>query len=330
VTASLQEIAAALGGYVCGDCVRAPGSGHSADDDSLSVRPARNDNGFTAYSFSGDDWQACVAHVRAKLDPERRAALAALGAALPARDDKAERGEDDPLGPGWYSRSLAPKVEGGPRALDERRQRIERARETLDESVLPLRTPTASYLWAARHLDLPPDVAGEVVRHHPRCPWKDELTNKTFQTHAVIAALRDVRTDELVGIVRTRLSLVEQEGALVGAKVGRRALGAASGAAIKLDRDDTVTHGLAIAEGLETAMTARQLGLRPVWALGSKGQIAKFPVLSGIESLTILAEPDAEAEVRECAQRWHAAGREVLINRPIGGKDLNDALRGVA
>ena len=53
-----------------------------------------------------------------------------------------------------------------------------------------------------------------------------------------------------------------------------------------------MTHGLAIGEGLETAMTARQLGLRPVWALGSAGAIGAFPVLDGVECLTILAEHD--------------------------------------
>ena len=52
-----------------------------------------------------------------------------------------------------------------------------------------------------------------------------------------------------------------------------------------------------------------------MWALGSKDQIAKFPVLSGVGALTILAEPGAETQVRECAARWHSAGREVLINR---------------
>ena len=107
-------------------------------------------------------------------------------------------------------------------------------------------------------------------------------------------------------------------------------LGPAGGAAVKLDADDAVTRGMYIGEGAETCLTALHLGLRPVWALGSKDQIAKFPVLNGVESLTILAEPDADAKVMECAERWHAAGREVLINRPIAGKDLNDALRGAA
>jgi hypothetical protein len=73
-------------------------------------------------------------------------------------------------------------------------------------------------------------------------------------------------------------------------------------------------------------MAARHFGLRPTWALGSAGAIASFPVLSGIECLTLLAEyDDASARaVEACAARWHSAGREVLINRPIGGKDLND------
>lgn len=101
----------------------------------------------------------------------------------------------------------------------------------------------------------------------------------------------------------------------------------AADAAIKLDGDDEVLEGLCIGEGVETCMSGRRFGLGPSWALASKGQIAKFPVLSGVEVLTILAEPDAETEVRDCGQRWHSAGREVLINRAIGGKDLNDALR---
>ena len=54
-------------------------------------------------------------------------------------------------------------------------------------------------------------------------------------------------------------------------------------------------------------------------------------MLAGLECLTILAEHDANGTsakaVETCAARWHAAGREVVINEPVGGKDLNDALR---
>ena len=160
----------------------------------------------------------------------------------------------------------------------------------------------------SRGLDLGDDIAGEVLRWNPR-------------TGAMIALFRNVRTDSPQAVSRT---ILDHE----GRKIERKFLGSVAGAAIKLDPDENVLGGLHIGEGVETCLTARQFGLRPAWALGSKGAIARFPVLSGIEALTIFAEPDAEKEVAACAARWDAAGREVLINRPIGGKDLNDALRG--
>ena len=91
--------------------------------------------------------------------------------------------------------------------------------------------------------------------------------------------------------------------------------------------------GLHVGEGVETCLAARQLGLRPAWALGSLSQIANFPVLAGIESLTLLQENDGggSAEACEkCALRWDAAGREVILNTSTVGKDLNDALRSQA
>jgi len=68
------------------------------------------------------------------------------------------------------------------------------------------------------------------------------------------------------------------------------------------------------------------MGLRPVWALGSAGAIGIFPVLPGIETLTILGETDEanRKAVLHCGRRWHEAGREVLIIDPPAG-DMNDA-----
>ena len=67
-------------------------------------------------------------------------------------------------------------------------------------------------------------------------------------------------------------------------------LGRARDAAIKLDADENVTLGLHIGEGVETCLAAWLAGFRPVWALGSAGAIATFPVLSGIEAITVLGE----------------------------------------
>ena len=52
MTASLQDLATLLGGDVDGDRVLCPGPGHSADDRSLSVTPAKNVDGFNVQSFS--------------------------------------------------------------------------------------------------------------------------------------------------------------------------------------------------------------------------------------------------------------------------------------
>jgi putative DNA primase/helicase len=103
-------------------------------------------------------------------------------------------------------------------------------------------------------------------------------------------------------------------------------LGVIGGAAVKLD---PATDVLAIAEGIETAMAARELGYGPVWALGSVGAIAKFPVLEGVETLRLLGETGAASHdaIQICGRRWHAAGRKVKVVMPDAGcSDLNDEL----
>jgi hypothetical protein len=177
------------------------------------------------------------------------------------------------------------------------------------EGIDPRGTLAEIYL-ATRRLDLGEDLAGDVLRWHPR-------------TRAMLALFRDIRTDEPRAISRTFL-----DGE--GRKLERKFLGPVGGAAIKFDADEDVLGGLHIGEGVETTMTARQVEYRrAAWALGSRGAIATFPVLSGIECLTLLAEHDeaSASAVEQCAARWHSAGKEVLINEPIGGKDLNDALQ---
>jgi hypothetical protein len=137
---------------------------------------------------------------------------------------------------------------------------------------------------------------------------------------AMIALFRSIETNEPQAVSRT---FVDHD----ACKLERRFLGPVGGAAIKLDDDADLLGGLHIGEGIETCLAARQLRLRPTWAVGSKGAIGAFPVLAGVDCLTLLAELDAEREIEACAARWHAAGREVFVNEPIGGKDLNDAIR---
>jgi putative DNA primase/helicase len=170
---------------------------------------------------------------------------------------------------------------GTPRALrapqprrdagDSAATRTSDALKVWSEGVDPRGTLTEIYL-AGRGLDLGEEIAGDVVRWHRR-------------TKAMLALFRDIRTDEPRAVSRTFID----DAAL---KIGRKFIGPVRGCAVKLDADEEVTHGLHISEGVETAMAARQIGLRPAWGLGSAGAIAAFPVLTGIEALSLLREHD--------------------------------------
>jgi len=190
-------------------------------------------------------------------------------------------------------------------------KRIGDALAIWEASVDPLHTPAEQY-FASRKLMLDDVTAGAAIR------WNGRIG-------AMVCLFRNIRTGEPQAISRTFLDADAR-------KLERKFLGPTKGAAVMLDPFDSVTAGLHVGEGVETCLAARQLHLRPVWALGSTGTIAKLPLLSGVETLTLLAENDLASPraVEECAARWHAAGREVLINRPIGGKDLNDAIKGDA
>jgi Toprim domain-containing protein len=146
---------------------------------------------------------------------------------------------------------------------------------------------------------------------------------------AMLALLRDVRTDAPRAIQRTILTPE-------GNKVDRRTLGPKSGAAIKLWPDSEVEHGLVLAEGLETAMAAakkryKSTLLRPIWAAVDAGNLENFPVLAGIDALTIVVDNDesrrGQLAARTCALRYDAANRQVLrlMAREVG-LDFNDLI----
>ena len=104
------------------------------------------------------------------------------------------------------------------------------------------------------------------------------------------------------------------------------------GGVVRLWPDECVTHGLALAEGIESALAAAHL-FQPVWAAVDAGNMAQLPVLPGIEALTIYADHDEAGlkAAKECARRWHDAGREVHIRAPrAAGADAADVSREVA
>src|SRR5260221_4656678 len=184
----------------------------------------------------------------------------------------------------------------------------------------PRGTVVTDYL-SCRGLTLPDDVAGHVVRFHPALKYDGIVVG------GMVALFRDIYTNTPCGLHRTFFNSD-------GRKLDRRMLGRAKQAAIKVDHDEDVTSGLTIGEGFETCLAARLAGFRPVWAVGSAGGIAKFPVFGGLEAITILGEVgDACANQRAsqaCSERWIEAGREAFVVTPLVGSDLNDVWREAA
>jgi putative DNA primase/helicase len=189
--------------------------------------------------------------------------------------------------------------------------RLRSAVELWRSSVDPRGSLAERYL-NSRRLDLDDDVAGKVLRWNPKI-------------QAMVSLFRNIATDKPQAVSRTYL-----DGN--GNKIDRRFLGSVGGAAIKLDPDENVLGGLHVGEGVETCLAARQIGLKPAWALGSCLAIGAFPVLPGIECLSILRERDPanERNADLCGTRWHEAGRQVFDVWPRIGKDVNDAIRGAA
>jgi len=164
----------------------------------------------------------------------------------------------------------------------------------------------------------------EVLRFHPSCPRGQEERRP-----AMVALYSDIRTCAPCGIHRTFLAAdatKTQDG------TAKMMLGRARDAVIRLTPDDEITMGLAICEGIETGLSLLSHGIG-VWALGSAGGIEAFPVLSGIECLSVYADNDEAglAAARACAGRWLRAGQEARILRPRqSGTDFNDVVRGEA
>jgi len=154
--------------------------------------------------------------------------------------------------------------------------------------------------------------------------WAPRCTRGKETAPAMVALMTDPVTAEPCGLHRTFL-LPDGSGKAPVERV-RMMLGKAG--VIRLSPDDEVELGLGICEGIETGLAILAAGWRPVWACGSLRGLENFPVLGGIECLTVFADPKEQeiAGARACADRWADAGRESVLRIPRGG-DWNDVLR---
>jgi Toprim domain/CHC2 zinc finger len=180
-----------------------------------------------------------------------------------------------------------------------------------------------------RRRGLEPSEGDDALRFYSPCPFGPGVTYP-----CLIALFRNIVTNAPRAIHRIAITAG-------GIMIGKKMLGPVVGAAVKLDADENIERGLVIGEGIETCLAARMLGLKPCWALGSAGAIKQFPVLAGIDCLTILVdndEPDGNGRragpdaAAECSVRWTVAGREVrrVVPRRKGADvaDLAEVHRG--
>ncbi len=185
------------------------------------------------------------------------------------------------------------------------------------EAMAPAGTLAEAYL-ASRGLTLPADAP---LRFHP-CAWRN--SDNGAPGPAMVALMTMPETGEPCGAHVTYLR-ADGGGKADGAKP-KIMLGAAG--VIRLVPDEEVTTGLGLAEGIETALAVMQrTGWAPVWAATSAGAIDRFPVLPGIEALTIFADADGAGinAARACGRRWAEAGREARLLAPPAG-DWDDTL----
>jgi putative DNA primase/helicase len=346
---ALRNVAASLGGDVVGRSVLCPGPGHSPRDRSLSVTLSADAvDGFVVFSHAGDDWRTCRDHVVARLGGVAYTPKIVRAAeAIKANPDKSDRAIAEEIGAspttvgkartqvstsghldkrtgrdGKAYQASQPTKPAPRRGKDAARADYGAAAVNLWNAGIDPRGTLAERYLASRSLELADDVAGRVLRFHGACPWR--LDDGEIERRPVmLTAFRSIGSDKVVAVHRTLLSDD-------GRKLDRRMLGPVAGAAIKIDDATDIEYGLTVCEGFETGLAGRALGFRPVWALGSAGAIAEFPVLPGIDALTILAETDdsgANARaLRACGNRWSAAGREIIVVTPRVGGDMNDAV----
>jgi phage/plasmid primase-like uncharacterized protein len=214
--------------------------------------------------------------------------------------------------------TVRPQAKPAPVRHDDDRRWLEQA-DAIWRASSPL-VPDAINYFAQRRINIDdvPEHGG--LRFHVRCPWQGDTAP------AIVGRFTTALSNEPRGIWRRPIS---------GEKP--KTLGPMAGCVIRLWPDEAVEQGLVLGEGVETVLSAatriRHKGtlLQPAWAACSASNLERFPVLSGIEALTILVDNDASGTGQKaaaaCAARWSVAGREVTRLTPkILGADFNDVV----
>lgn len=293
----LQSWAAALGGRVARGSVRCPGPGHSANDDSLLVTPKwHSSNDFLVHSFAGDDWRICREHVQLTLNlPLDRLPHAAATISAPRSFNGAPSNRKSKAAQIWRS---ATRLEGSP------------AHEYLTLRLLGREVPRAVF-------------DGDALRWAPDCRVAGSIG-------AMVALMTSPLTGEPTGILQTFIdpnltNTMGRNGKSLRLMMGNEGIA-------RLWGDAEVSTFLALGEGVETTLAGTiATGEAPAWAALHAGNMKKFPVLPGVEGLTLFVDNDLSGAGQQaslaCAERWYTASNvKVRFFTPTVPGDFNDIL----
>jgi hypothetical protein len=188
------------------------------------------------------------------------------------------------------------------------------ARQVWNEAVDAGGTPVERYL-ASRGLTLPP---GAPISFHPACPRGAE------RLPAMLAMMSHPLTGEPCGVHRTSLATNGS-----GKAEGQAKMMLGHAGVVRLVPDEEVELGLGLAEGIGTSLAVMQeFGWRPVWGATSAGAIAGFPVLLGLEAITVFADADDGGvglkAATACAKRWSEARLDARIMIAPSERDFAD------
>lgn len=168
------------------------------------------------------------------------------------------------------------------------------------------------------------------LRYHPAIPyWENNVEQGTYP-----GMLRMLRQDNGRTMTIERLYLTE-DGQKAPVEKQKKVMPKPStakyhGSAVRLDHDDTIALVMAVAEGVETALSFRALSGLPTWAATAAGLLEELVIPSHVELIVIAADKDlpqvdaqgrpiearGQSAAKVLAERLRAAGKKVLILPP--------------
>ena len=134
---------------------------------------------------------------------------------------------------------------------------------------------------------------------------------------AIVGLMTDPISGEPCGIHRTFLNAD-------GTKRERKMLGRQG--VIRLSKDAGAQLGLT--EGVEDGLAVLLSGFAPIWVATSAGAIKNFPIIAGVNHLTVFGDndPDGRSAGQRVAYRYRFAHKRADLRFPDGAKDWADAL----